>query len=254
MKTVSPIKAKPLRQAGQSLRDTLDDLVFDKLQTLMLITTLLWLLAFVEWVRKLQGADPAAELYTFIAAGFSVYAFARGYDYFKQARNIKLGLDGEQAVGEYLNRLVAKGYRVYHDIPCTKGNIDHVIICSRGVFTIETKTRSKPEKGDAVATFDGESITFNGYRNDDAPIRQARAQSAYLKTLLKEETGHDYPVKPVVVIPGWFVESLPGSHQSSVWVLNPKAVHKWIDNEAESITDEYVKLAATKLGKFVRNC
>jgi hypothetical protein len=38
------------------------------------------------------------------------------------------GREGEKAVGQYLERLRARGYQVLHDIPGENFNIDHVLI------------------------------------------------------------------------------------------------------------------------------
>ena len=252
MRTVSPIKARPLRQAGESVRDSLLSLVLDKLFSLLFMSGALWVLAVTEWFKYWRHANPSPVLYTTFAVAFSVYGLIRGYFLYRKVERLKLGLRGEETVGEYFNRLVAKGYRVFHDIPGEKGNIDHVIISTRGAFTVETKTRSKPAKGDAIVTFDGETLSFNNARSDDAAIRQAKAQAGQLKRILKEETGNDYSVQPVVVVPGWFVEGLPGSSGSDVWVLNPKSLHKWIDHEPEKISTDRVRLAATKLGQYIR--
>lgn len=44
-----------------------------------------------------------------------------------------------------------------------------------GIFTVETKTFSKPARGNAKVTFDGENILVNGFRPDRDPVTQARA-------------------------------------------------------------------------------
>jgi hypothetical protein len=64
--------------------------------------------------------------------------------------NLRLGLEGERTVGHALEELRVYGYQVFHDIPGNKFNIDHVIAGPAGIFTIETKTRSKPGDGDGL--------------------------------------------------------------------------------------------------------
>ncbi|MBU1055794.1 MAG: NERD domain-containing protein [Proteobacteria bacterium] len=39
------------------------------------------------------------------------------------------------------------GYKVYHDFPAEKFNIDHIIIGPAGVYAVETKARQKPTTG-----------------------------------------------------------------------------------------------------------
>ncbi|GJM24502.1 MAG: hypothetical protein DHS20C16_09170 [Phycisphaerae bacterium] len=63
-----------------------------------------------------------------------------------------------------------KGYRVYHDIQCDGFNIDHVLIGPGGVFVIETKTASKPTKGNATIKYDGESTRIVAYEPERDPI------------------------------------------------------------------------------------
>jgi hypothetical protein len=79
---------------------------------------------------------------------------------YKGSRGIPahLGRDGERAVGRTLERLVADGYHVFHDIVGPNWNIDHLMIGPGGIFTIETKTRSKLERGHAVIRYRAEQV------------------------------------------------------------------------------------------------
>ena len=127
-----------------------------------------------------------------------------------------------------------------------------MIISARGVYTIETKTRSKPPIGEAKIEYDGKSVSLDNGPKDDKPIRQSLAQSKQLRTILKEATGRDLCVRPVVVYPGWYVEQKTDNLKPDVWVLNPKALHKWIEHQDESIPLDQVKQAATALAKYIR--
>ncbi|WP_425484267.1 nuclease-related domain-containing protein [Candidatus Methylobacter favarea] len=40
--------------------------------------------------------------------------------------------------------------------------MDHVVICKSGVYIIETKTFSKPDKGEAKIIYNGDAILLNG--------------------------------------------------------------------------------------------
>jgi hypothetical protein len=248
----SPITAQPLRQAGQSVSEKLQDLVFEKMFSYYFVACLMWILAGLEWHRYLAKVPPRPVIATVIALLVTLVAVIQIGRHFRQAKRYKQGLRGEQAVGEYLDRLRSKGYRVIHDVPFDDWNIDHVIICERGIYTIETKTRSKPDKGKPIVTFGGKYVSVDGGLREERPIVQATAQAQTLRVLLKELTGISLPVQSVVVFPGWYVESLPGSRESQVWVLNPKSLHKWIDKRRQSISAEHVTVAAAALGKYVR--
>jgi hypothetical protein len=77
----------------------------------------------------------------------------------KQIRAMRLGRDGERAVGQALEQLRRYGYRVFHDILGPNWNIDHVVIGPGGIFTVETKTLSKPLRGRAVIRYERRSLT-----------------------------------------------------------------------------------------------
>jgi hypothetical protein len=51
------------------------------------------------------------------------------------------GAVGEERLGARLNGLVSSTVRVLHDrrIPGTRANIDHIVVCPRGVFVIDAK-------------------------------------------------------------------------------------------------------------------
>ena len=155
-------------------------------------------------------------------------------------------------MGEFLERLRESGFKVFHDIPGPQFNIDHVVIGPKGVFTIETKTWSKPARGQPRITFDGESLKAAGFDPDRDPIVQGRAQARWLNQLLAESTGRKVPVRPVIVFPGWFIEGPPREKKSEVWVLEPKLLPAYLDHEPEVLAPEDVSLLAFHLSRYVR--
>ncbi|MFZ9061472.1 MAG: nuclease-related domain-containing protein, partial [Steroidobacteraceae bacterium] len=130
-------------------------------------------------------------------------------------------------------------------------NLDHVVISSKGVFLIETKTVSKP-RGIAKNLFDGEKLSVNGMEPDRNPILQAQAEASWLGQLLNESTGRHFPIKPVVVYPGWWIERANKKAPNLVWVLEPKALPKWIEQAPILLKPDEVALAAFHLSRYVR--
>ena len=59
------------------------------------------------------------------------------------------------------------------------------------------------------------------------PVRQVRALARWLADPLFESTGRRFPIRPIVLVPGWFVE-LTTTRRSEVWVLNPKQLSVFI--------------------------
>ena len=96
---------------------------------------------------------------------------------FVKEKRRRLGLIGERAVGEELNHLMRREAHVFHDVPSTYGNVDHVVVAPSGVYAVETKTRHKREAVGKEAhrvLFDGQSLQFAGWsRAEDQCLRQA---------------------------------------------------------------------------------
>lgn len=140
---------------------------------------------------------------------------------------------------------------VFHDVPTVKGNIDHVIICSRGVYAVETKTRSKPTKTKPAILVENDRLTVAGYPPDRDPMTQARACANDLRQVLQASTGKSFNVQPVVVFPGWYIEDRR-EQKSSVWVLEPKGLPAWITRDAQTIKESDVSMATYHLSRYIR--
>ncbi|MBW4656446.1 MAG: NERD domain-containing protein [Kaiparowitsia implicata GSE-PSE-MK54-09C] len=249
---ISPLTDNPLRNPGQSLDEEISRILDEDTPTwvILLLLGLFW--PAYEWFRWLTDYNPHPILATvpcLIMAGYAVFQL---YGTRKTIRRLKMARDGEKAVGQYLSDLREQGHRVYHDVIGKNFNIDHVIVSDRGIFTVETKTYSKPSSGQSTLVFDGEQITFYGKPLQKDALQQAKAQAKWLHDLLQETTGRDLPVKPVVVFPGWFIEKTAGAKTSPVWVLNPKALPTFLENEPRRIPAEDVKLVAYHLSRYIR--
>ena len=142
----------------------------------------------------------------------------------RERRAYQLGFQGERYVAEELNLLIADGFQVFHDVPFDKFNIDHVLVGSRGVFVVETKTRRKPlreGRRQANVRFDGSRLLFPNYQGTDAVDQTIRNKKA-LSQWLSSATGDPLRAHGILTIPGWFVETVKPSDQ--LQVLNPKQI------------------------------
>lgn len=102
------------------------------------------------------------------------------------------GYVGERSVGKTLSELPA-GWRVFHDVQLDGENADHVVVSSRGVFTIEVKNYA----GQVKATPSG--LYTHGKRNDKI-VKQAWRQTHALREQLGVE------VEPLLVFCGGRLE------------------------------------------------
>jgi hypothetical protein len=246
---ISPIKKTPLRTAGQSIEEEINRIKTEDMTPYIAVSVFMVVGVIFEWYRwvsELPLSPLTLSFATIIMITFSVYKIAQ---YRKQVKNLKLGLEGERAVGEYLDRFREKGFHLFHDVVAGDFNIDHIMIGKKGIYTIETKTISKYQKGSQAIKYDGKTVSFNGYKPDRDPIVQAKA--SWVKDVLKDLTGKTFKIKPVVLYPGWYIDKQPRG--ADVWVLNPKALDRFIENEDSVIDEKLIPSIATHFSRYVRN-
>jgi hypothetical protein len=235
---------------GQSLEAAIHPVV-DNVTTLWILLPLqVWVIAAYEWWANAN--DIGRHPWLFIVAAVIVTAIGvrRIYRARVRIKALKLGLAGERAVGQFLEGLRIGGARILHDIQGDGFNVDHVVVSSRGIYCIETKTISK-RRPDAIVRYDGLRLLIDGRTPDRDPIKQVTAAAKWLSTQISDSTGKRFWVRPVVVYPGWFIETPPNARSANVWVLEPKALAKWIENESASIDDSDVSLISYHLTRMV---
>jgi nuclease-like protein len=119
-----------------------------------------------------------------------------------EAERLRLGRDGERSVGHLLEALRANGAQVFHDLPGNGFNVDHAVISTRGIYAIETKTWSKPERGSPRVTFLGGSLCVGQLGPDEAPVKQAQASAHWVEQILRDGTGKRMPVQGFCFLAG----------------------------------------------------
>ncbi|MEX2488935.1 MAG: nuclease-related domain-containing protein [Pseudomonadales bacterium] len=248
----SPLKGKPLRNPGESTDIALREYFWDKFFPYLLATFMFGYIALMDWYRYMTDSPVMPWHFTIVfitALALTSYKFLKIKPII---RNMKLGRDGEKTVGQFLESLRESGAKVFHDIPGDNFNLDHIVITTAGIFLIETKTYSKPARGEPTITFDGQSVTLRERGSFEAPVIQVKAGSVWLRELLKTSTGRDFPIRPVLAFPGWFVQPTAEAKKSRIWVLNPKALPAFISNSSACISSDDVHLAAYHLSRYIR--
>ena len=173
------------------------------------------LLTLFEWYRWLTNVQPHPWLLTLVTVPILVYIVRIGSKHRKELADHRLALE----------ELRAHGYKVFHDIPGTHFNIDHVIAGPTGIYTIETKTLSRPARGNPKIIYDGNKLWRDDGWGMDEHLVQGHAQASWLADLLNQGRTTKYTVQPVVLFPGWWVESIASKVNRDVWVLNSRHFH-----------------------------
>lgn len=224
----SPLVKQLLRSPGETLRKQIDDVHFD-IATLVTAIPLLLVLLFASHISAsyLGGRSETAArfLVSFIFAvcvlGYGLYKIT---SLIRRRANLRLGYEGELAVSQELNQLMRDGALVFHDVPGDGFNIDHVVASPKGIYAIETKARTKPNrdmgKEDAKVVFDGKTLAFPTWQESE-PLDQAARQARWLSNWLSKAIGERVEAKGAIALPGWFVDC---TGRADVVVFNPRNI------------------------------
>ncbi|HEU4685270.1 MAG TPA: nuclease-related domain-containing protein [Nitrospira sp.] len=239
----------PLRLPGESADERLRELREQFLELVIVPLGLSLMAAFElwHWFTGLPIDPWAIPAMALVSIG---YAVMKGWPLVTEIRRLRLGLDGERSVGHTLESLREQGYRVFHDIAGDGFNIDHAIVGPAGIFTIETKTRSKMGGAYRIA-YDGNTLRVGEGQPFEDPLDQARAQARWLANLINEGRRTRVAVRPVVTFPEWYVERTARA-AADVWVVNPKEIAGFLRNERLILSVEQIDAIAAVLTVYCR--
>jgi hypothetical protein len=244
------------RPAGWSLQNRTADLMSDFTVNFMMAIVV----AGVFWALSANGENSPIMLLGvgFIACSFLLF---RATQSIKSYVNHRLGLLGEQVVGQILDQLSSESIRVFHDMEIKEPggkpwNIDHVVVSPAGVFAIETKTRRKPrgiapdgQQGHKVI-FDGQQLRFPAPMSADRHgLDQTQRNADWLSGKLTALNGCAVPVTPVLVLPGWWVEA---KGKGPVSVLNPKGLRSFLGGRAPAFSEKRHRAITAQLEERCR--
>lgn len=242
----SPVAIDLLRGPGHTLREQLDDVGADVLSDVfvLMLVPLLALTAFLaqSHLRGLEKMSRLVPIYGVLVLIFVALIVRKLWRAGEQLDKLKAGYDAELAVGQELDQLMRQGAYVFHDFPADSFNIDHVVIAREGIFAVETKGFTKPNRGqgraDATAVFDGRILKFPTWTTKE-PLEQAERQAEWLAKWLTSATGSPVHVLPILALPGWFVEL---SGRGSVSVYNGKQLAQLLKSRgAQPLADQDVQ-------------
>jgi Nuclease-related domain len=208
----SPFTGDFLRNPGHTLLQQWDDARRDVMAYMSASMSMPLLLFSVPVAQAWWSQRPIPTgvwvFHGVIALGLSIVLGSKLVQAMRRAQHLRLGYEGELAVGQELNQLMSVGYRVYHDFPADGFNVDHVVIGPTGVFAVETKARRKLVTGDgradAQVEYTGQVLRFPSW-SDRKTLDQTERQAQWLSRWLSSAVGESVPVRAAVALPGWFV-------------------------------------------------
>lgn len=201
----------PLRYPGQSLHEKLNDAYEMSVARLSYVAGIFLGAAVIS-----LGSHTIPVLnnpWVVVPTSFSacIITFMLTWRHHRKLHRLKTGLKGEQIVGEELNyRISGPDAFVFHDIVFETYNIDHLIVSTRGIFSIETKAvrndTDKESQIKIIATDD--YVDIKGVRYHEH-VKQALRNAVSMAELLKKLGFTDIPVHGVLLYPGRWVDGNP---------------------------------------------
>ncbi|MGA7106007.1 MAG: nuclease-related domain-containing protein [Candidatus Deferrimicrobiaceae bacterium] len=116
-----------------------------------------------------------------------------------RAKDADKGASAEEKVGKILDSLL-EGNFIIHDFNSGRGNIDHVLVSPKGIFTLETKSRG------GEITFNGEKLLQNGRPFPKDFISQAWAECHVVRDILAAWRIATPVAEPVILFSNAFVK------------------------------------------------
>jgi hypothetical protein len=201
------------RTAGQYARATVRRLSLRTLVTLGVLAVATALLG------RTFGLHSALFLASEVALLVSMFVISRYVLPLLERRD--RGASGEEQVGGLLDHMADGGWHVIHDASLGRGNVDHILIGTSGIFTIETKSSPGPVR---VARVHGETL------------RQAQAQ----RRAIERVTGLE--VEPLVVYSDAWVDR-PLARRKGVRVVPARMLVRYLGKLHTRLSDEQVESA-----------
>jgi hypothetical protein len=238
----TPLTRDLLRSPGESLRIQIEEMSID-IGSYLLATIIIPVFLYAAYLSQLHFIGSKQNnllimLYLFLCGLSILFLSVKLWRLLNQRRSLCLGLDCELSVGQELNQLMLEGCKVYHDFPADKFNIDHVVVSPKGVFAVETKGRSKPDKKkgakEATVVYDGQVLRYPGWIEKE-PIEQSKRQAIWLSEWLSSAVGEQIGVKPVLALPGWYIER--NQHSPELILFNgknPNLLLRWVNGTSLS--------------------
>lgn len=224
-----------LRSPGQSRRSAIK-IIDSQIKDCVIyigIAVAVQIIAFTFLTSILSGTllDVLLSIASLVTISFSLWYLIKTSSLVLNRTRHSDGYHGERVTGDQLNILTLEGYRIFHDLQFDGFNIDHVLVGPGGVFTAETLLRRKRKSiTEPLIRFDGERLHWPKGRSNKLGIQKAFDRSITLKQYLSNAIGAPVDVKPLLLFPGWQVET---ESKGTVSVLGPKQVHAHLKIQEE---------------------
>lgn len=249
MDAISPLTGRVPRIAAPSRGESVPAPVVRKALRYTTVAALFSAVTAHLWFGYIVPARPSLALAVFstaLALPAATFAVWKVKDTIGKADRLSPARSGRMAVDHALEELRAEGYSVFHDLPVDGLAVDHVLVGRTGIYAIEIMTPRMPSP-DAEVAYDGTQVVMDGEPPDRDPVTRAKAQAGRVRDRLRNATGIQFPVRPVVLYPGRSVRQPSRGCRQEVWVLNEGCFQAFLHRERPRLPRHAMHLAISRL-------
>ena len=250
------------RIQGESLQGYIRDLEYKIYETFM-FPLFFFVMALISWLLQTKwyhnNLIMPIELSVFTILCF-VWSFIKIRKIRKKLILCRKGLEGERLVGQMLEKLTNDTTYVFHDIPGSRFNVDHIIVSSRGIFAIETKHFDRQKSHEFF--FDG-NMVYRQMKNGKLFfclkfLPQMDGEAHYLQEEIEKRIDMKVPVIKVAILVGCFIRTPDDTGKcmkryfNKYWILNESLFSSMFLEEKEIYDRSMVKLISSHINEWVK--
>lgn len=216
-------------EAAQRFRDELERL--GREQTIYLSAALVFSVIFaVAFLFPPQGMFedlPRWQLVLVLVlfAAAAIYTPYRLVRIILRKRHLAFVRDANMAAGHALQKLNANQNRLFHDVRCGAGVIDHVVVGRHGIYAVNV-IAIKPGKENMVS-LRGDKLVLPG--NKAVSVARCGVKTEQLAKEIAKLLKNHVRVRTVIVVPGWEVEAQASEAYLAVNERNITMLTGWKD-------------------------
>lgn len=191
--------------------------------TTLAVLLFVWLALFLYGanVKRIMALGLPATL---LIGGIFVFALKqlekKGNVAIDHAKRAERGAVAEEQTGNLLDGL-PEGHFIIHDFDTGRGNIDHILVGPKGIFTLEVKSH----RGDV--TFDGTILRRDGLPFEKDFLKQAWAECFAVREILSRWDIKEPSAEPVILFTNAYVRVR--GNAKGVEVMNLKFLPKYME-------------------------
>lgn len=218
-------------KAGESTRK----LQTKRMAVALAILIVIWLVIFI-YTRNMKTIMSLGLAGTLVVACLFLLSIKllnkRGTVTLLHARQAERGALAEEKTGATLEGL-PEGNFIIHDFDTGRGNIDHILIGPKGIYTLEVKSH----KG--TVSFENGHLLRNGKSFEKDFLKQAWAECFAVREILAKWDVKELKAEPLIIFSNAFVKVREKAN--GVAVINLKFLSTFLERLPDRLTTEVAR-------------